>query len=396
MALRALLNNWITFISGPLLLAITPGKLMTIFMKNHHRYSTFPLCGWALLLLLFTGCSLAWACADNFRPSTPSTSSHSPVSITNFGPALKKFLAQASGKPFKEQLRIWDEVIEKDHQNYFAKLVWEKDANPNWQDDKELTLKYYFQQILGEFGKDVLRELESFDPKVQANIQKFLTFFPDAKLPQNIYAGPALTFTGKAAHAGDVMGFGIDLITKLNLDINVIFAHEIFHIHHHRAAQIDKYFPQSMNELPLAFLWKEGLATYVSQVLNEEAPLAEILTSEDLAKVSEEGLYWLASKFLADISWPLNDFDKITDKWFSAYQTPAQQAQQDGFPVRSGYLLGYRVMQMIAYYTEYSMAELAHLNYFQIRNELIRVLTTLAQQYPHREKPKNFYTEPQK
>ncbi len=365
---------------------------MAIFAKNHHRCFPFLLCGWALGPLLFMGCSLAWACTENFTRSTPNTISSTPIHIINLGPAFKKFLEQAPGKPFQEQLQIWDEVIEKGHQNYFAKLVWVKDAKPNWQDDKEKMLKYYFQQILGKSAETnrILRAFESFDAKVQTNLQKFLKSFPDAKLPQNIYAGPALNFTGKAAHDNNesLIGFGIDLITKFNLDINVIFSHELFHIYHRQAAQIDKYFPHNMNELPLAFLWKEGLATYVSQVMNDKASLADILTSKELPKVSEEGLYWLASKFLADL---LNDSEEISDKWFVASGT---MAQQDGIPARSGYLLGYRVIQMIAHYTECSTAELAHWNYFLIREELMRVLTTLANQYPHHQKPKNFYTKP--
>jgi len=361
---------------------------MTILPKDHHP-KTLSYYWFVFLLLLFTWCPLAWPCADNFIRPTASNRGL-PVRIINLESSFKKFLAEAPGKPYAEQIKIWDEVIEKDHPNFFDKLVWEKDFNPNWQDDKQRILKYHFPQIFTKLRKAMLQEFASFDAKVTARLRKFLRHFPDANLPQDIYAGPAINFTGKA-HGGHLVGFGIDLITQLEQDLNIIFDHELFHIYHQHAAQIDKYFPHSLNEFPLALLWKEGLASYAVHTMNQASSLLEVLNSKELSQVSEEGLYWMAYKFLADISWPRNDFDKITDKWFVE---SGDAAQRDDLPARSGYLLGYRVMQMIAYYSECSVADLAQWNYFQVRRELMRVLATLANQHPSHQKPDNFYVQP--
>jgi hypothetical protein len=90
----------------------------------------------------------------------------------------------------------------------------------------------------------------------------------DGKVPQDHWNSLLLAFDGVAKFHGG------------NAPVAVIFSHELFHLYHF---QINPP-PANPDQLPLyRLIWQEGLACYVSSVLNPAAPLRDILFDPRLA-----------------------------------------------------------------------------------------------------------------
>lgn len=346
------------------------------------------------LLLLLPGFQLATAstCPSFLTPPFKSTALNLPYQIYNLGPAFAQFWAEAQGKTFNEQLKSWNRLIEQPYQRFYDALVWESDGKSDWFLDKYYQLQTFFAKL--EQNPDLvlkmMQEFATFEEKIAINTAKFVKYFSDVNFPHAIYAAPAIKFDGKA-YRDQVIGFGIDLLVELNqknfkINPQVLYTHELFHIYHARASQIQKY--ARIANSPMFFLWQEGLACYLSQLMNQPVSLLEVLFSQDLAQVSDDGIYWLAAKFLQEVNLASNSaqFKNWHSRWFKFYESSPTGPD---IPARSGYLLGYRVAQLIAKY--YSTNEMAHWNPGQTKAIVQQALTILARQSKTINKPANFY-----
>jgi uncharacterized protein YjaZ len=158
--------------------------------------------------------------------------------------------------------------------------------------------------------------------------------------------------------------FGVDELARLHGssgNLKVILQHELFHQYHYQIA------PEiSEDRAAWAFMWEEGLATYVSQRLNPGTTANQVLVTPDrLSQLAQPHLPDLARLLLdnADSTNP-NDYIEL----FSAEQTPS------GFPARSGYFVGYRVAEKLA--VTRSLVELVHLRGPELK---LAVLSALAE-----------------
>jgi hypothetical protein len=73
---------------------------------------------------------------------------------------------------------------------------------------------------------------------------------------------------------------GVDFIAERNDNLNVLFSHEFFHTYHE-----DHLKPGDSGRTMATPLWKEGLATYISGVLNPDQNDAVLLMDTELAHV---------------------------------------------------------------------------------------------------------------
>jgi uncharacterized protein YjaZ len=316
--------------------------------------------------------------------SSKSTKSSIPgptYKVVNLGPDFERFLIKAQEKPFEEQLKFWNEYIEAPHQDFYDVMVWQKSENPQWEERKNRRLKEFFAKYPMLYPKMMI-EFMRFDANLAAQIYKFQKAFHDAKFDMTVYAAPTTTFNGKAGEGGEdthklgksILAFGIDMMVDRQTDPDILYSHELFHVYHSEVAgfKIQDSPPDQRLTFPL---WLEGLATYVSQQMNPNASAGQVFMDENLAKVSEADLHKLAKRFLKEANEKSFDEAKpeINLKWFSAQY----KDQPKDIPTRAGYLLGFKVAQILA--QKHTLQEMVHWKADEIHKQTIAILKLLAQ-----------------
>jgi hypothetical protein len=199
-------------------------------------------------------------------------------------------------------------------------------------------------------------------------VQEFSTSFPDYAPTTPVYFSVSLFgFSGGLLVSGENTGlyFGVDELARIygsTGNLKIIFQHELFHQYHYQIA------PEiSEDRAAWAFMWEEGLATYVSQRMNPGTTADQVLfTPNRLSELARPHLPNLARRLLdhAD-STDSNDYFDL----FSVEQAPS------GFPARSGYFVGYLVAEKLA--TTRSLVELVHLRGPELKLAVLSVLTKL-------------------
>jgi hypothetical protein len=198
-------------------------------------------------------------------------------------------------------------------------------------------------------------------------VQEFSRTFPDYSPTTPVYFTVSLFgFSGGLLVSGENTGlyFGVDELARIHGstgNFKVILQHELFHQYHYQIA------PGISNDRAAwAFMWEEGLATYISRRMNPGTTADQALvTPNRLSELAQPHLPELARRLLdnADSTNP-NDYIDL----FSVEQTPS------GIPARSGYFVGYRVAEKLA--TTRSLVELVHLRGPELK---LAVLSALAE-----------------
>lgn len=200
----------------------------------------------------------------------------------------------------------------------------------------------------------------------------FLKEFPDFRCDTLVAYGPSLFhFDGHVYNSpqGEArLLFGVDLISMIHTGPSVpaFFQHELFHIHHSKVLGDAQ---PSDNDPPVWWaLWREGLATYVSQRLNPGLSLQEVLWfPADLADKAEPRRAEIAARMLVDL-------DGRNDR-YAAYFLAG--SGPDGLPARSGYYMGYLLAQEVG--DGRTLSELARLSPADIRPVVERFLRREAE-----------------
>ena len=184
---------------------------------------------------------------------------------------------------------------------------------------------------------------------------KLRATFRDYGCDAPIGFGPSfLRFDGHGYEGADGrthMLFGIDTIATLHgpKDMPAFFVHELFHLYHEHV--LGTQIPPD-DSVVWWGLWKEGLATYVSQRLDPSLSAQQVLwfPADIVAQMEAPGVFERAARLL------LRDFDKADEtytQWFTSGDAVS------GLPPRAGYYMGYRLAAALG--KEHSLVWLAHL-----------------------------------
>jgi len=183
-------------------------------------------------------------------------------------------------------------------------------------------------------------------------VQEFSKTFSDYAPATPVYFSVSLFgFSGGLRISGENTGlyFGVDQLARIYRstgNLKLIIQHELFHQYHYQIA------PEIVEDRAAwAFMWEEGLATYVSQRMNPGTTVDQALVMPDrLAELARPHLNKLARRLLdqADSTNP-NDYLDL----FSLVQGPS------GSSGASGYFVGYLVAEKLA--RTRSLADLVHL-----------------------------------
>jgi hypothetical protein len=205
-------------------------------------------------------------------------------------------------------------------------------------------------------------------------VARFEKMFPDFRCDFTIYLVPSLDNldgAGRIVDGRPALVFGIDSMASefagKPLQLHVFLDHEIFHRYHSQVTGFSD--DNGQEEIIWRGLWAEGLATYVSMVLNPPATMQDALFfPTDLVKRASP----IRSRLAKQLEDNLDVSDsKIFRKYFS-YHVGAV----DEVPPRSGYYIGVLASQRLA--QQNSLKELVHLRDDAVRKELGETLALLA------------------
>jgi hypothetical protein len=201
--------------------------------------------------------------------------------------------------------------------------------------------------------------------------ERFLQIFPDFRPSRTtVYLTVSrFRFDGKVPHDHwNNLLFAFDGVAKFhggNAPVAVIFSHELFHLYHFQISPP----PADPDQVPLyRLIWQEGLACYVSKLLNPSAPFGDILFDPRLAAEGPKFVKSVSRRLLRDL---LSTDDLETAEYLN-YRTTGST------PPRMGYLIGYQIAANLA--TQRSLTELAHLRDPELRFIMRREVRRLAEQ----------------
>jgi hypothetical protein len=198
---------------------------------------------------------------------------------------------------------------------------------------------------------------------------KFLNAFPDFDSSRaRIYLMLSMfRFDGKIPHDNPrMLLLGLDGLAKFHgpeVRLPVILSHELFHVYHFQVNPL----PRDVDQVELyRLIWQEGLATYVSQVLNPEASLADVFLDPRLAEDGPRFVPLFAHNLLGQ----LESKDDATTAVYLSYRRGGQ------VPARMGYLIGYEIARKTA--TTHPITELARLRGHALLNLVRQETQALA------------------
>lgn len=327
----------------------------------------------SLIFGVLLGCSSS--------PSKPSgLVDHRRVQVINFQNEFQQFWKAAEAQPFERQLALWTRVVEQPHREFYDEFVWHKQDPPgNYDERRAKVLRAAFASYKKN-GSRIVDNFASFDKTLAAQVARFRSVFPNAEFPITVYAAAAPTFLG---HAGTlpqskakVLAFSIDRLTIENINLDVVYSHELFHIYHsEKSGIVDDDRIQATYPLTIA-LWAEGLATSVSRELNPQASNLDIFLYEQLADLPEAQITRLARAFLNIARTPAyNAKDpEPYSNWFLTTKTFG-----GGYPPSAGYWLGYKVVEILR--KQYDLRQMSQWNVKKADAAVMLVLNDLA--YSH-------------
>jgi hypothetical protein len=146
-------------------------------------------------------------------------------------------------------------------------------------------------------------------------------------------------FDGKIPHDDSkVLFLALDGLARFHgagANLGVLLSHELFHLYHFQVNPL----PAIVDDLPLyRQIWQEGLATYVSALMNPEATLADVLLDPRLARDGPACLAAVAGELIP----VLESADDQTAGKYLSYRRGGKT------PSRMGYLIGYEIAAHLA------------------------------------------------
>jgi hypothetical protein len=217
----------------------------------------------------------------------------------------------------------------------------------------------------------IFKELSNkLNVQFDSSLTKFKKSFPDLRPDFDICilhslgirAGGPVIIKDKT-----VLMFGVDQMAKYFdfQNYNPFFQHELAHIYHSQhfsPVDDEKYSTDAFYN----FLWREGLAVYISAVLNPNAREIEIFMVDSLPQKTNNVLKIIAN----DLNGNLYSTDKkLIEKYF--WKSSADKT----IPQTAGYYLGYLMIKEIA--KEYSLVELVKLEEKVFIAKLDKILKNL-------------------
>jgi hypothetical protein len=313
-----------------------------------------------ILATLLLGLSMASA-------QTPLTG----LQVIDTMPVYWRFWDQAKDKTLPEQAALFESDVAARYPELYTAAVLGLGENKSFHD--ALAAKYEASATRDRpYTEAMLGLSHRLQPLLERCVESFRREFPDFRYEGRIYLLNSLdSFDGavRPVAGQPSLLFGVETIARINrpeADLAPFFHHELFHVYH---AQFDS---EGRGELYRA-LWNEGLAVYVSRVLNPNAPDEQVFGRPiDMPQRVRAVLPELARQFRENM-----DSTSPTEyaRYFSGRPPPAAATPE--IPPRTGYYLGYLVARQLA--RRHELRSLAHATTASLRGEIEQALRAIEQ-----------------
>ncbi len=316
------------------------------------------------LLILF---SATLAYGHDAEPSAPQKAE---PQITDTTAAFWTFWDSASGKTDPEQAQLFFKLVVNKHPELYAPGIVNQVGFSGKQDDEVAT-------------KAVINYLHGVTPYIprmrvisatiandfQSYARDFMATFPRYAPTTEIYFTVSLFgFDGGTRRINNktALLFGIDGIARFHQpdeSLKVFFDHELFHQYH------DQIAPElTDDDAPIWMqLWEEGLATYVSQRMNEGSSEAQVLMSATLGSATQSILARVAHEILVNA-------ESKDQREYAAFFFISNG--RTDLPPRCGYYVGYKVAQQIG--AGLTLQQLSELRGAALKGQVLAVLKQMA------------------
>jgi hypothetical protein len=280
-------------------------------------------------------------------------------------PSFWRFWDAAKDQPQSMQLLLFDEMVVKEHPEVYREGVLSSGSG-----GPDLTTQIANLLRGAPANIAAMRKLsDSLEGDLPLYLSDFQRAFPDFACQDSIYFLVSLgAFDGavRSVNGNPALLFGVDVIARIQPqdELGVFFDHELFHIYHRQIRGM----AGGMGDPLYRALWEEGLATYVSGVMNPQVSESAILgRPEDLAARARPLLSQIARELLQNMDSTSPDL----------YQTffLGNSVRKD-IPPRSGYYAGLLIARELG--QSYSLRQLAQMNGESLRSTMRRILQKMA------------------
>jgi hypothetical protein len=252
-------------------------------------------------------------------------------------PAFETFEAATSGAAPAERATAFVTKIAARSRDYYSTEVYGSEAGLKiraQQFFESAQSKVVFRGVPPLDSGRLFALAKSVGPAFATEQRRFMQAFADFTCNTTVEFGVSLlVFDGHPTDLGrkHYLLFGVDTIALLHPpeDMPGFFDHELFHLYHRQV--MANRAPRGA-EPAWWMMWREGLATYVSQRMNSELDAQQVLWyPPDIVSTMNKDLPHAAMRMLQDI----DQRGSLASRWFLADESV------DGLPARAGYYLGY-------------------------------------------------------
>jgi len=297
---------------------------------------------WLGALMVTMGC---------VTPRSPSPPPGPRYRVVNVLPRFWRFWEQAEPLSPEQQARLFNATVVKEQPELYTPQVLGLDDRKPYEE----MLIHRWKQVIPRMQSqlDTMRrlsdELAEDLPRYDA---RFRRVFPDLEYDGEVYFMVSLGgFDGgtRQVKGATALLFGVDVIASVygkDANLEPLFDHEMFHLYH------QQFEDSAGKEKLYRTLFHEGLATYVAWKMNPTAASRTIFGLPEDMPGKSEALLPKLSALLRERLDSERDDDYAT---FFLGNTLRKDV-----PARSGYYVGYRVVERIA--RNRPLSELARLN----------------------------------
>jgi len=286
-------------------------------------------------------------------------------------PAYWAFWDAAKDKPVAEQAELFQKMVVAKYPELYTAEVLNLDKNKPFK--QELAARYAASYERDKAYAETMRKL-SGDIRTQLDdyLASFRQEFADFDYRGRIYFLNSLdSFDGgtRPIQGKEALLFGLETIARINgpgADVAPFFHHELFHVYE------SQFNGEENEDAPIyKSLWGEGLAVYVSHVLNPRAPEAQIFGRPlEMPGRARAVLPQLARQFREQM-----DSTSRTDYARYFFGRRPAEAGSATIPPRAGYFLGYLVAEELA--KKHDLRWLARARTKSLRGEIEQALRAI-------------------
>lgn len=280
------------------------------------------------------------------------------------------FYDAAKGKTLRRQRRLWKQMVESKHQNYFDRAVY-RNADPA---ERRAMLNEFLIRV--PFHVEAIRQFNQVfsDYFVEALVSFKYYRFREYRQQHDIYLGLSLFgFDGSVRPLHNDLGIpdtlclGAEVLADYTPEqVKVTIAHEFFHLYHFSFL----FQHPSLSEIRSAHmaLMIEGMAVAGTEeaIPFKDRPLYLHFSDEDFVAQTEE-LSLSSERYLALMRGDAPPAEY--EKWFT-------NEAWDRVPPRGGYLLGYELTRRIM--AIFTLEQMVRMSPAQLREHAEEQLSAMA------------------